>query len=486
MRWAPLLLLAACQGSFDESICPFRLHASQVQGESVRCGILRTAEFHDAPARYIDVPVVVFKGTSARATPVFTLNGGPGQSWADLGLDSITRQASQQSGGDRVFIEQRGTGIANPRLACGVQNDGETDEAYVRRCNAAWAARAVDVSAFNTRELAGDVDTLRQALGYEKIVLIGVSYGTGWAQEVLRRYGEHLHAVVLDSVVSPQSPPLGETAIAIDEAFTALFQACAADATCKTRFGGLEAKMLETLALLTATPLEVKGKEPFTAEVFFSAAMALLSAEPKVAPRFIDELHTAAKSGSLRLSDTFAALLESNDAATSSLAFGQYMSVACSDNQFVDRAKIDADAARLRPAFLPHVGDAGHILALCDLWSFRRRPAEDFAIVASSVPVLLFAGALDPRTPPRWAMEVGLGLTKAQLVVVPHAGHNVLGSGLDCVAEAMDEFSRTLKLAGKPCDGIPFVVDAPSRAVQPLRLRQHVSAPELMRLLRDF
>ena len=51
-----------------------------------------------------------------------------------------------------------------------------------------------------------DIEAIRQALGYEKLVLYGTSYGTKVALEYAERYPEHVEALVLDSVVPPERP----------------------------------------------------------------------------------------------------------------------------------------------------------------------------------------------------------------------------------------------------------------------------------------
>ncbi len=51
-----------------------------------------------------------------------------------------------------------------------------------------------------------DIETLRQASGYEKLVLYGTSYGTKVALEYAERYPQHVEALVLDSVVPTDGP----------------------------------------------------------------------------------------------------------------------------------------------------------------------------------------------------------------------------------------------------------------------------------------
>ena len=51
-----------------------------------------------------------------------------------------------------------------------------------------------------------DIEAIRQAGGYEKLVLYGTSYGTKVALEYAERYPQHVEALVLDSVVPAGGP----------------------------------------------------------------------------------------------------------------------------------------------------------------------------------------------------------------------------------------------------------------------------------------
>ncbi|MCQ3938611.1 MAG: alpha/beta hydrolase, partial [Chloroflexi bacterium] len=44
-------------------------------------------------------------------------------------------------------------------------------------------------------------------------------------------------------------------------------------------------------------------------------------------------------------------------------------------------------------------------------------------------PTLVLAGGVDPITPPVWALEAAVGLSAAQVVIIPGAGHSVIDSG---------------------------------------------------------
>ncbi len=87
--------------------------------------------------------------------------------------------------------------------------------ARVRRELAARSARLVARCAgeigpargdFTTAESVADIEALRQAGGYEKLVLYGTSYGTKVALEYAERYPQHVEALVLDSTETPSGP----------------------------------------------------------------------------------------------------------------------------------------------------------------------------------------------------------------------------------------------------------------------------------------
>src|SRR5687767_2508199 len=72
-----------------------------------------------------------------------------------------------------------------------------------RACAEHWRAKGVDVSAYTNDASADDLNDLRQALGAERISLIGHSYGTLLAQAAVRRHGRHLDRVVFAGTEGP-------------------------------------------------------------------------------------------------------------------------------------------------------------------------------------------------------------------------------------------------------------------------------------------
>ncbi|HLP43408.1 MAG TPA: alpha/beta fold hydrolase, partial [Fibrobacteria bacterium] len=91
---------------------------------------------------------------------------------------------------DIVLVDQRGTGGSAP-LACELDEDDLTNgdpalvPALARRCLDSLQGAGRDVRPYTTSVAVQDLDRVRAALGYERINLYGVSYGTRVAQHYL-------------------------------------------------------------------------------------------------------------------------------------------------------------------------------------------------------------------------------------------------------------------------------------------------------------
>ena len=138
-------------------------------------------------------------GTSPAGSALLALAGGPGQPALPFGEFAAKSRAAGLHGRDLLVFDQRGTGSSDP-LSC------PAFERFSRlSASRVFAACAEQIGpargAFTTQESVRDIDAIRQALGYQKLVLYGTSYGTKVALEYAERFPEHTEALVLDSVV---------------------------------------------------------------------------------------------------------------------------------------------------------------------------------------------------------------------------------------------------------------------------------------------
>jgi pimeloyl-ACP methyl ester carboxylesterase len=181
------------QAKIPLSDCGFATYTTEVL-----CGKLEV--FEDPAARTgrkitLDIVLLPASDAAAEPEPIFSLAGGPGQGAARIagaGEDALMSQLRRRR--DLVFIDQRGTG-SSQALHCNLSAEPARLQSYfdelfpvakVRACRAALEPKS-DLRLYATPMAVADLEAARMALGYEKINLHGVSYGTLVALRYLKQ-----------------------------------------------------------------------------------------------------------------------------------------------------------------------------------------------------------------------------------------------------------------------------------------------------------
>ena len=140
------------------------------------------------------------------AKVLIALSGGPGQSAVSsassfaISLEPALRRYRL------AVLDQRGTGKSGVLNCPNLQRLRSLD-AYTPQAVAACASRIGPRRAFySTADTVLDIDALRQALGADKIALMGISYGTHVALQYARAFPDHVDRLILDSIVGPDGP----------------------------------------------------------------------------------------------------------------------------------------------------------------------------------------------------------------------------------------------------------------------------------------
>jgi pimeloyl-ACP methyl ester carboxylesterase len=347
---------------------------------------------------------------------------------------------------DIVLVSQRGTGGDN-RLDCVLPGSDDDLQGYLEpvfrpevleRCRAALEVKA-DLRCYSTPDAMDDLNELRAALGYERINLVGGSYGTRASLVYIRRHPGTVRTAILNGVA-----PLAFTnplfhARAAQDALELIFAECAADPACAVAFPGLAEQFLAVLARLETAAVEVWIDHPATGEraavrltrhAFVESLRVYMYGESRDVPWLIRR----AFEGDY---EPFAQrAVERNRALHGSIAFGMLLCVTCSED--VDR--IDAQTIpRLTGGTFLGDGRVRGQIAVCADWPRSPLPEGYGEPVRSDVPVLLLSGSLDPVTPPRWGEEAARHLPNALHLVVP-GPHGVGGP---CVEEIISDFLAT-------------------------------------------
>src|SRR5262249_12796325 len=116
-------------------------------------------------------------------------------------------------------------------------------------------------AAFSTAASAMDVNDIRQALGYDKVDLYGVSYGTRLVQSVMLQFPQTIRSVVLDSTLVGLQGFVGSN---MNAAFNVLFQGCAKNQDCNASYPNLGSVFNQLVQQLNQHPVEVAVTHRFT------------------------------------------------------------------------------------------------------------------------------------------------------------------------------------------------------------------------------
>jgi pimeloyl-ACP methyl ester carboxylesterase len=436
--------------------CPFQL-PSNLSAANTQCGYVVVRESrYPRSAKTIKVAVLVVKNLAGIENPVANiyLTGGPGGTVQGtiLGLQgqNLKTFAGQN---DLIIFDQRGVGNSQPRLECPStqsaqarlqaalsfsakpkSSDPVLDEivnqgvAENLQCRDALLAKGYKLSAFNTRESAGDVNDIRKALSYKKLNVWGASYGTYLAQIVMRDYRRVVRAVNLEAIIDPRQDWSARAPLAFDRSRIEIFKACAADAACNSAYPNLAQTFDELIVELNTTQPEIQiptsATEFVTARVngdlFFRVLNQLLYS-PSFLP-FTPIYISATKAGNYRpFANILSQLFLGGDGTNSN---GMYLSVVCSDTaQFSNEFQINRILDRVTPAYRRLLGiNPLAIEKTCRSWGV---PADIFARfpVISNIPTLLQVGFFDPITPPSYAEAVDSVLFNKNFVFYPAGAH---------------------------------------------------------------
>jgi pimeloyl-ACP methyl ester carboxylesterase len=196
-------LTASPTASVADRLKPCKVRASE---EELLCGKLSVFENRQAhTGRKIELNVVVLPALNPdrKAEPLFHIAGGPGDASTAAVKYYTKSEREYRRQRDVILVDQRGTGAFNP-LGCKPAAGDFFGEIfpfkYVENCRRDLE-RTADLAQYTTSIATDDLDDVRAWLGYDKINLIGLSYGTRAALVYLRRHPQHVRSAVLIGLV---------------------------------------------------------------------------------------------------------------------------------------------------------------------------------------------------------------------------------------------------------------------------------------------
>ena len=382
--------------------------------------------------------------------PLFVLAGGPGQGAAELAPALAGRWSRVHRRRDLVFVDQRGTGASNP-LRCeppvGVDTlawllRSQFDVEMIRQCRPGLERRA-DLVHYTTPIAMDDLDEVRGALGYDRINLVGGSYGSRAALVYARQHPARVRTLLLESVASVDMRIPLTFARDAQLAFAGLARDCRADSACAHAYPDPERDLARTLARFDSGPVRVPLASARTGGTvvvpvergWLAETLRYLLYAPETAA-LVPKYLRAAAGGDLEPLVAFG--LRQRFALWQQLSLGVMLTVTCAEDiPFIS----DAEARRWSAG--TYLGDTriAQQRRACAEWPRASLPRGYGRAVRSDAPALLVAGEFDPATSALIAHAVGRHLSRGRVVVVPHGGHSGLGLvNAGCIDRIEEEF----------------------------------------------
>ena len=179
-------------------------------------------------SRLITLPVMKLHSSSnTPKEPVFLLLGGPG----NPNIQTIPLFVWLLENHDVIMVGYRGVdgevSLHSPEISETMPTEGapfggeNLQEIAAGSLNAynRLKGEGVDVDAYNIIEVIDDIETARIALGYKKINLLSISYGTHLAYSYGLKYSESLHRTLMIGVLTPELTTAEQEQKMIDSVF---------------------------------------------------------------------------------------------------------------------------------------------------------------------------------------------------------------------------------------------------------------------------
>lgn len=384
----------------------------------------------------IEIAFVRFKQTGPRpGSPVIYLAGGPGGSGIAAARGTrFSLFMAMREFGDVIALDQRGTGFSKPSLNCkqrldlppltpGVSADmiGLVNE-RAKACAAQLRGEGIDLSSYNTEENADDLESLRIALGAEKINLWSISYGTHLALAMIKRHPDRVERAILAGVngLDDRRKLPSDAEATLDEA-TRLAKR---DPSVSAVVPDLKSLMAKVFADLEKGPVYAEVVNPQTQQKekvgLSKLDVQFITAQSLGSSRFIANLPALFYSMS-RGDYSEMARLTAGQRIAGLPASAMYFAMDCASGGSKERyGRIRREEGRtlLGNAFNFLISDSCPAWEVKDLGDDFRRP------VRSRVPVLMISGTLDGRTPPARAEDVKKGFPNSFHLIVEGASHD--------------------------------------------------------------
>lgn len=420
----------------------------------------------------IKLAFVSLKSTSKNpGPPIIYLSGGPG-------VSGITHPQGRRSAvllalreiGDVILVDQRGTGMTEPGLNCGFRLDYPLDQPATREdllrvyrerartCAEGWKQKGVNLEAYNTNENADDINSLREALGLEKINLLAISYGTTVAIDLLRRHRESVYRIIMVGMEGPDQtyklPTNGQKQI------SEIVRLSKENPQINLLVPDIPRLLTTVSDRLKNQPVKVEVEDPQTKNkvsvVVGDFDLRLMIADSigqdRLIRRFPLTLYAMSKGDFSSLAE-WALSYRRREIQAMPAAMDCASGVSPERWKRILEEEFKTTLGRDLDFPFPDV---------CQSWGVPQLDASFRSPLESDVPTLFISGTLDVRTPVSNAEEIQKGFPNSNLVIVEGAAHSDrLLIASPQISDVMLEFMKGIPVSTKKIEA-PFEFEPPN------------------------
>jgi pimeloyl-ACP methyl ester carboxylesterase len=415
--------------------------------------------------------------------------GGPGAATSVYGESFLSDFGNHRGKHDLLLFDQRGTGRSDyldcdlaltPTYYSPPSEDAHLLGKTIQRCAKKLGAKR---GFYTTRETVQDLEDVRAALGIDKFILYGVSYGTRDAMAYAQAHPQHVERMILDSTVTDA----GVDAFGMSSVLAlprVLDQMC--------RGGGCEgisadpaADLQALVTKLQAGPIRAKKSvtllgcriRPAITRSRVYAMLQQVDEDPELLAQFPAALAGAAKGDPYQLSileasqspylafcaltkivkkllpqQSHKSITDDLDVLAKTFSDGDQAARLCEESTLPwPRDSLPSQRQSMAERALSGFPDsafapldratvlAASLVPMCKFWVAGNTEAPFGTTTLPPIPTLIVSGLDDLRTPTEDAVALAATSPAARLLQVPDRGHSVIDSS-GCARRALAHF----------------------------------------------
>jgi len=384
--------------------------------------------------------------------------GGPGFGGSSL-ADDAEYYFSQDliDRFDIIAWDPRGTGESTPAVNCvdtfdeyfGLDSPPETPEEKQALIDASQAFNdkcaensGTILPFISTKASAQDINSLRLALGEEKVSFFGFSYGSELGTTWATMFPSTVRAIVVDGAVDPNASSIQEgmaQAKGFEGQLATFLKQCSERTTCEFHNNGDAEAAFDQLVLdIDAKPLEVsKDRTLVTQGVLFTAVAQAMYSDyhwPQ-----LSEALSAAQGGDgkgiLQLYDDY---YQRKEDGTYGNELEAFLAISCLDDPGATSTEEVDSHIKDFIAAAPRLGGNFAYGYSCALWPVKQ--AAKVTITGKGAgPIVVVGTTGDAATPLSSTRKMALSLEQGILIVVDANQHTGYGAN-NCVVKAVDDY----------------------------------------------